>query len=109
MITSNTATAAAGTDATYGVDAAADRTAAPVSASVASWLGVLLVMLFALNTIGGWVRLSGAGVAIPQWPIINGSLLPPMSDQGWEEVRAHYVTDQERLASRSPISRYRIL
>ena len=98
MITSNTATAAAGTDAAYG--AAAGRTAAPVSASVASWLGVLLVMLFALNTIGGWVRLSGAGVAIPQWPIINGSLLPPMSDQGWEEVRAHYVTDQERLAAR---------
>ena len=49
----------------------------PVSASVASWLGVLFVMLFALNTIGGWVRLSGSGVAIPQWPIINGSLLPP--------------------------------
>jgi heme a synthase len=98
VITSNTATAAAGTDAAYGVDAG--RTAAPVSASVASWLGVLLVMLFALNTIGGWVRLSGAGVAIPQWPIINGSLLPPMSDQGWEEVRAHYVTDQERLAAR---------
>ena len=98
MITSNTATAAAGTDAACG--AVAGRTAAPVSASVASWLGVLLVMLFALNTIGGWVRLSGAGVAIPQWPIINGSLLPPMSDQGWEEVRAHYVTDQERLAAR---------
>ncbi len=96
MITSHTVTAAAGTDAAAG----AGRTAAPVSASVASWLGVLLVMLFALNTIGGWVRLSGAGVAIPQWPIINGSLLPPMSDQGWEAVKAHYVADQERLAAR---------
>lgn len=69
-------------------------------ASVASWLGVLFVMLFALNTIGGWVRLSGAGVAIPQWPIINGSLLPPMSDLGWEQVKAHYDADQERLAAR---------
>lgn len=72
----------------------------PVSASVASWLGVLFVMLFALNTIGGWVRLSGAGVAIPQWPIINGSLLPPMSELGWEQVKAHYDADQERLAAR---------
>jgi heme a synthase len=99
VITSNTATAA-GTDAAYGADAAAGRTASPVSASVASWLGVLLVMLFALNTIGGWVRLSGAGVAIPQWPIINGSLLPPISDQGWEAVRANYVIDQDRLAAR---------
>ena len=69
----------------------------PVSASVASWLGVLFVMLFALNTIGGWVRLSGSGVAIPQWPIINGSLLPPLSDTGWEQVKAHYDTDQQRL------------
>lgn len=72
----------------------------PVSASVASWLGVLFVMLFALNTIGGWVRLSGSGVAIPQWPIINGSLLPPMTDTGWEQVKAHYDADQVRLEAR---------
>jgi cytochrome c oxidase assembly protein subunit 15 len=69
-------------------------------ASVAPWLGVLFVMLFALNTIGGWVRLSGSGVAIPQWPIINGSLLPPLSAAGWETVKAGYDADQERLAER---------
>jgi cytochrome c oxidase assembly protein subunit 15 len=69
-------------------------------ASVASWLGVLLVMLFTLNTIGGWVRLSGAGVAIPQWPVVNGSLLPPLSDQGWSEVKAAYDADQARLSER---------
>ncbi len=77
--------------------------ALPVSApvaSVAAWLGVLFVMLFALNTIGGWVRLSGSGVAIPQWPIINGSLLPPLSENGWEQVQAHYDADQERLVAR---------
>ena len=69
-------------------------------ASVASWLGVLFVMLFVLNTIGGWVRLSGSGVAIPQWPIINGSLLPPLSDAGWEQVQSNYDADQERLMAR---------
>lgn len=69
-------------------------------ASVASWLGVLLVMLFTLNTIGGWVRLSGSGVAIPQWPVVNGSLLPPLTDQGWREVRASFEADQARLAER---------
>ncbi len=69
-------------------------------ASVASWLGVLLVMLFTLNTIGGWVRLSGAGVAIPQWPVVNGSLLPPLSEQGWSEVKAAYDADQARLLAR---------
>ena len=69
-------------------------------ASVASWLGVLLVMLFTLNTIGGWVRLSGSGVAIPQWPIVNGSLLPPISEQGWREVKTAFDADQVRLAER---------
>ena len=78
----------------------AKRSASPAQASVASWLAVLFLMLFALNTIGGWVRLSGAGVAIPQWPIINGSLLPPFTDQGWAQVRASYDADQARLASR---------
>jgi heme a synthase len=72
----------------------------PVSVSVASWLGVLFVMLFVLNTVGGWVRLSGAGVAIPQWPIINGSLLPPLNETGWEAVKGHYDQDQQRLRER---------
>jgi cytochrome c oxidase assembly protein subunit 15 len=75
-------------------------TVARTRASVASWLGVLLVMLFTLNTIGGWVRLSGAGVAIPQWPVVNGSLLPPLSEQGWNEVKAAYDADQARLLER---------
>jgi cytochrome c oxidase assembly protein subunit 15 len=57
-------------------------------------------MLFTLNTIGGWVRLSGSGVAIPQWPIVNGSLLPPLTERGWSEVRNSYEADQERLAQR---------
>ncbi len=87
-------------NATIGADSPSRTLVSPVSASVASWLGVLFVMLFALNTIGGWVRLSGAGVAIPQWPIINGSLLPPMSDEGWEQVKRHYDADQVRLEAR---------
>jgi heme a synthase len=83
-----------------GADTTNRTVASPVSASVASWLSVLFVMLFALNTVGGWVRLSGAGVAIPQWPIINGSLLPPMSEEGWGQVKSHYDADQERLEGR---------
>ena len=86
--------------ATIPGDLGDQRPASPAQASVASWLGALFLMLFALNTIGGWVRLSGAGVAIPQWPIINGSLLPPLSDEGWAEVKASYDADQARLASR---------
>lgn len=86
--------------ATIPGDLGAQRPASPAQASVASWLGALFLMLFALNTIGGWVRLSGAGVAIPQWPIINGSLLPPLTDEGWAQVKATYDADQARLAER---------
>lgn len=74
--------------------------AAPSLRSVTPWLVVLFVLLFVLNSLGGWVRLSGSGVAIPQWPIVNGSLLPPFTDAGWQQVRAQYDADQARLEAR---------
>jgi heme a synthase len=72
----------------------------PPHASVASWLGVLFVMLFSLNTVGGWVRVSGSGIAIPQWPLINGSLLPPVGDAGWGAVYADWQHHQDALRER---------
>ena len=71
---------------------------------MASWLGVLFVLVFVLNLAGGWVRLSGAGVAIPHWPLIDvgGSrtLLPPMTSSGWDAVHAAYLDHQARLYER---------
>lgn len=79
----------------------APHTSSPsVARSVAPWLTVLLVLIFALNAIGGWVRLSGSGVAIPQWPIVNGSLLPPASEESWQTVYASFEADQQRLTQR---------
>ncbi len=79
--------------------------ATPKAPALASWLGVLLCLLIGLNALGGWVRLSGSGVAIPQWPLIElddgrHSLLPPMDAAGWAAVRARYDADQGRLAER---------
>jgi heme A synthase len=73
---------------------------------VASWLGVLLVMLCCLNVAGGWVRLSGAGVAIPQWPLIEldggrKTLLPPLDTAGWEATHAAWATHQEMLLGKA--------
>lgn len=65
--------------------------------SVAPWLGVLFALLFSLNSLGGWVRLSGSGVAIPQWPLVDGSLLPPLGEVAWLRVKASYDADQKRL------------
>jgi heme a synthase len=57
---------------------------------LAYWfLGASLLVVF-LVVIGGVVRLTGSGLSIPEWPIINGSLLPPMSDSDWEAVYKTY-------------------
>ena len=39
---------------------------------------------------GGFVRISGSGLSIPDWPLINGSLLPPFSEAGWQAVFDDY-------------------
>jgi len=36
------------------------------------------------------VRLTGSGLSIPEWPIINGSLLPPFSVSAWQTVYQTY-------------------
>ncbi|MFM2090562.1 MAG: hypothetical protein RLZZ127_1051 [Planctomycetota bacterium] len=73
-----------------------------VAPGLASWLGAVLVLILCLNTLGGWVRLSGSGLAIPQWPVLTladgrRTLLPPMSEQDWVAAAAAHAADQERL------------
>jgi heme a synthase len=66
---------------------------------IASWLTVLSVLVMVLIIWGGIVRLSGSGLSIPEWPIINGSLLPPLTDSDWDAVyhtyyqQIHGITD----------------
>lgn len=57
---------------------------------IAGWLLFLSLLVFVLIIWGGVVRLSGAGLSIPQWPLINGSLLPPMSAAEWQAVFQKY-------------------
>ncbi len=78
---------------------------AGVRAGVAAWLSLLFCLVFALNTVGGWVRLSGSGVAIPHWPVIelaNGSwtLLPPFSEAGWQDMHDSFRAHQAHLLER---------
>lgn len=74
-------------------------------ARLAGWLTVLLAGLFLLNTAGGWVRLSGAGVAIPHWPVVEldggrKSLLPPFTEAGWLAAHGAWAEHQARLRAR---------
>ncbi len=76
----------------------------PARASIAGWLSLLFCLVFALNTVGGWVRLSGSGVAIPHWPVIElrdgWTLLPPMTAAGWQDVHTAFSAHQSRLLGR---------
>lgn len=58
---------------------------------LASWLVLLSVLAAALILWGGVVRLSGSGLSIPDWPIINGSLLPPLTASQWDAVYQDYA------------------
>ncbi|MCL4305188.1 COX15/CtaA family protein [bacterium] len=57
---------------------------------LASWLLLLSMLITVLMLWGGFVRISGSGLSIPDWPLINGSLLPPFSDSGWQKVFDDY-------------------
>lgn len=91
------------------MDAAATPSAAPRTtrqamtpvASVAAWLGILFALLLLLVTVGGYVRLSGSGLSIPDWPLIHigdrWTLLPPMTESGWLAARETFDRDQAEL------------
>src|SRR4030067_864893 len=64
---------------------------------VASWLLFLTILVVILILWGGIVRLSGSGLSIPDWPLINWSLLPPLSDSDWQKVYQSYKSQVSNL------------
>lgn len=61
-----------------------------VQAKIYAWFIFLVWLVFLVIVWGGIVRLSGSGLSIPEWPLVNGSLLPPLSDKDWRAVYASY-------------------
>jgi cytochrome c oxidase assembly protein subunit 15 len=68
----------------------------------------LIFLCFAIVTLGGWVRLSGSGMAIPEWPFFtvsqtldgdgnvvssSRSVFPPTTEQGWVILKEIFVRD----------------
>jgi len=74
---------------------------------LAGWLLFLALLVFLLILWGGVVRLSGSGLSIPEWPLINGSLLPPMSDAEWQAVFESYQKVTPPSFVETPLSAFK--
>jgi heme a synthase len=48
------------------------------------WLGIVVLVLFALVLVGGATRLTNSGLSITEWKPIHG-VIPPLSAQEWDE------------------------
>ena len=53
------------------------------STTVAAWLFVTALLVFAMVVVGGATRLTGSGLSITQWRPITGAL-PPLSQAAWQ-------------------------
>jgi cytochrome c oxidase assembly protein subunit 15 len=75
------------------LDPAAKTTTVAVTPErrIAAWLLLLSMLVTVLILWGAIVRLSGSGLSIPDWPIINGSLLPPLNSTDWDTVYQTYA------------------
>jgi cytochrome c oxidase assembly protein subunit 15 len=52
-------------------------------------LSLLFVVIFMMS-VGAITRLTGSGLSIPEWPLINGTLMYPSSDADWSAVFETY-------------------
>lgn len=77
--------------------------------SLASWLILLAVLVSLLIMWGGIVRLSGSGLSIPEWPIVNGSLLPPFTASDWQAVLATYKSVYPSLTENLSMGDFRVM
>ncbi|MFM2129339.1 MAG: hypothetical protein RL477_885 [Pseudomonadota bacterium] len=65
---------------------AASDTAAPGKPdAVTVWLGVVLVMVYAMVILGGVTRLTQSGLSIVDWNPIMG-VMPPLDDRAWQDA-----------------------
>jgi cytochrome c oxidase assembly protein subunit 15 len=78
-----------------GVGSEWSRPVSTVERRMAIFLSCLLVWIFALVLAGATVRLTGSGMSIPDWPLIQygeseRSILPPFSESAWQTVYDTY-------------------
>ncbi|MGL9758480.1 MAG: COX15/CtaA family protein [Wolbachia sp.] len=73
------------------------------SKPVAVWLFLCCIMVILMVGIGGFTRLTRAGLSITEWKPITGTL-PPLSEQGWLQEKLKYEATPEYKAFNYGIS-----
>lgn len=64
-------------------------------------LVVLALLIVGMVMLGGYVRLSGSGLSIPHWPLIDGKLLPPGAEDtaSWTKLQGIYHAEVDLVES----------
>lgn len=67
--------------------------------AVSAWLLTVAALAMILVIVGGFVRLSRAGLSIVEWDVVTG-VVPPIGETAWEESFAEYQqTPEYRLVN----------
>lgn len=67
---------------------------------VTTWLLLVAVLVFLMVVVGGFVRLSRAGLSIVEWDVVTG-VVPPIGDEAWEaEFDLYRQTPEYQLVNR---------
>lgn len=61
---------------------------------VTRWLLLVAALVFLMVVVGGFVRLSRAGLSIVEWDVVTG-VVPPIGQEAWEESFAQYQETPE--------------
>lgn len=66
---------------------------------ITAWLLLVGTLVFIMILVGGFVRLSRAGLSIVEWDVVTG-VLPPIGTDAWQESFAQYqLTPEYRLVN----------
>ncbi len=61
---------------------------------ITRWLLMVAILVIGLVTVGGFVRLSRAGLSIVEWDAVTG-IVPPIGDAAWQRSFADYQQTPE--------------
>lgn len=66
----------------------------PAADPITRWLLMVAVLVIVMVVVGGFVRLSRAGLSIVEWDVVTG-IIPPIGDAAWEQSFAEYQLTPE--------------